>query len=65
MSKFATGATDILEDSEETKGEPDVPAVLKEAEQKEQNKEESNNQQCGTGRRSKFASAATDIIEEE
>jgi hypothetical protein len=35
MSKFATGATDILEESEETKDEPDVPAVLKEAEQKE------------------------------
>jgi hypothetical protein len=35
MSKFATGATEVMEDFEETKDEPDVPTILKEAEQKE------------------------------
>ena len=51
-----------MEDMDEKQ---DVPEVLKEAQEKEKNKEESNNQQCGGTAKSRFAKAITDIIEEE
>lgn len=59
-SKFAQGATEELEAETE-----EVPAILKEAEEKEEKKDESNNQQCGIGRRSKFAQAAETLIIDE
>ena len=51
-----------MEDMDEKQ---DVPEVLKEAQEKEKNKEESNNQQCGGGAKSRFAGAATGMMEIE
>lgn len=62
----ARALADILNESNDAQEE--VPAILKQAEQVENKKEESKNAECGTtggSRMSKFAKAATDIIEEE
>lgn len=63
-SRFAVGATEEMEESPEE----ETPMIVKQAEKVENKKEESKNSECGTtggSRMSRFAKAATDIIEEE
>lgn len=63
VSRFAVGATEDIADESE---EEIAPAILKEAEEKEDKKEESENQKCGTApATSRFARGADSLIIEE
>lgn len=61
VSRFSIGASKEIEFEDEQ----EIPDIIKEAQQKENNKEESKNKECGSGGKRSFASGAGILIIDE